>query len=279
MAKRRYEIDEAKIARFQKEGRGTGIGKDYKPWLTVQDVSSLGRSSRIHSFKTGREHHFLSDLETNLFHLLNWFDSVVDIREQFPLDREVTRMLSQQMGVVHPRDTTTQTDIVMTTDFVVDVMTAEKKRFTKALSVKPEEDLNDIRTLEKQELERRYWHRKKIDWGIVTKRDLPVTRIVNLRWLHEQYSLDRLKVPHADYWPDRCERFLGELSRAQGGLIQDFTKYLEVHCEFAPGDAMTVLRHLAATKKISFDLDKSFSTHDSIRTLILTGYSSARRTA
>ena len=63
MAKRKYEIDEAKIERFRKEGRGIGHGKDYKPWLTIHDVPSLGRVSRIFCFKTDREHHFLSDLE------------------------------------------------------------------------------------------------------------------------------------------------------------------------------------------------------------------------
>lgn len=279
MAKRRYEFDETKIARFHKEGRGTGIGKDYKPWLNIQDVSSLGRSSRVFSFKTGREHHFLSDLETNLFHLLNWSDAVVDIREQFPLDRAVTRMLAKEIGIVHPRDTKTQTDIVMTTDFVIDVVTSGKERFTKALSGKYASELLDLRTLEKQELERRYWQREKTDWGIVTDRDLPADRIANLRWLHEMYSLDRLKVPHVDYWPDRCTRFIGELSRARGGLIQDFTKHLEERCDFAHGDAMTVLRHLAATKQIAINLDKPFSARDAVTKLVLIGPSSARRTA
>ena len=36
MAKRRYGFDEAKIARFHKEGRGEGHGQDYLPWLTIQ---------------------------------------------------------------------------------------------------------------------------------------------------------------------------------------------------------------------------------------------------
>ena len=44
MAKRRFEMTENKIARFVREGRGTGDGIDYKPWLTVHDLSSLGRS-------------------------------------------------------------------------------------------------------------------------------------------------------------------------------------------------------------------------------------------
>lgn len=276
MAKRRYEFDEAKIARFHKEGRGTGVGKDYKPWLTVQDVSSLGRSSRVYCFKTGREHHFLSDLETDLFHLLNWSDAVVDIREQFPLDREVTRMLAGKMGVVHPRDARTQTDIVMTTDLVVDVRGNGKTRI-KALSVKPVSELNNKRTLEKLELDRRCWRRDGTPWGLVTERDLPAPRVAMLRWLHEMQSLEGLKVPHPDYWPDRCERFLGELSRVRGGLIQDFIRHLENGCAFEPGDAVTVLRHLAATKRIVINLDKPFSARESVAELMLVGLASGVR--
>lgn len=279
MAKRRYEFDESKIARFYKEGRGNGLGKEYKPWLTVQDVSSLGRSSRIYSFKTGRTHNFLSDLEANLFYVLNWSDAVQDIREQYPLDRAVTRMIANEMGIVHPRDTRTKTDIVMTTDFVVDVIGADKKLFTKAISVKPSSALGDNRTLEKQELERRYWSREKINWGIVTDREMPATRIANLRWLHELYSLDGLNVNHADYWTDRCERFIAELSRVRGGLIKDFTRHLEEHCSFAHGESMTVMRHLAARKQILIDIDKPFSARESISSLVIAGTSIVRKTA
>ena len=121
MAKRRYDFDEAKITRYQKEGRGTGNGKEYKPWLTIHDVPSLGLASRTFGFKTGREHHCLSNLESGFLRILEWSDSVLDIREQFPLDREVTRMLAGRMGIEHPRDRRTQVDLVMTTDFLVDV--------------------------------------------------------------------------------------------------------------------------------------------------------------
>nr|WP_231495230.1 hypothetical protein [Oceanobacillus picturae] len=33
----------SKIDKWIKEGRGTGSGTDYQPWLKIQDVSSLGR--------------------------------------------------------------------------------------------------------------------------------------------------------------------------------------------------------------------------------------------
>ena len=261
MARRRYSFDETKLKRFAKEGRGTGHGSDYRPWLQVQDVPSHGRSTRIHSHKTGRQHHLLSDLETGLFLILDWADHVVDIREQFPLDRDVTRMLAAKMGVVHPRDVQTKSDIVMTTDLLVDVRLDGGVSLI-ALSVKPASKLEGARTLEKLELERRFWARINVPWYLVTERELHAVRIGNLRWLHEMRSLDELKTPHADYWPDRCNRFLGELSRARGGLIEDFLKHLQQNCEFAAGEAMTVLRHLAANKRIRLDLNREFSAKD-----------------
>jgi len=42
----------SKVEKWIKEGRGSGIGADYKPWLNIQDVSSLGRSTRLKGIKT-----------------------------------------------------------------------------------------------------------------------------------------------------------------------------------------------------------------------------------
>lgn len=35
----------SKIDKWIKEGRGSGIGSDYKPWNRVQDISLLGHES------------------------------------------------------------------------------------------------------------------------------------------------------------------------------------------------------------------------------------------
>lgn len=263
MAKRRYGIDEAKIARFIKEGRGTGRGGAYRPWLTVQDVPSLGLCSRIHGFKSGREHHMLSNLESALFQILEWSEAIVDIREQFPLDREVTRMLATEMGIVHPRDVKTGTDLVMTTDFVIDVRVGHGVQ-ERALAVKPADELVKPRILEKLELERRYWRRAGVSWHVVTDRDLPRERVKTLHWLHEMRSVDRMEGCHPDYWRDRCERFLARLQQVRGGLIEHFLRSLEERDGFSLGEPMTVLRHLAATRVIGIDLDRPFSSKDPI---------------
>lgn len=257
MAKRRYGFDEEKLARFLKERRGQGSGRDYRPWLTIQDVSSLGRSSRIHSRKTGREHHLLSDIETDLFLLLDWSDLVTDIREQFPLDRDETRAIAADMGVRHPADAQSRTDIVMTTDFVVSVRVGGMATLA-ARSVKPAGELDTTRTLEKQEIERRYWHSRGVDWGLVTELDLPAQRVKSLRWLYEMQSLEHMTVTSPDYWNDRCSRFLACLPQATGMSVKQFARLLENTQGFAIGEALTVIRHLGANKRIAIDLDVKF---------------------
>ena len=259
MAKRRYGIDEAKINRFYKEGRGQGVGIEYKPWLTIQDVSSRGLSSRIHGRTTGREHHLLSKLEADAFFIYDWDDSVIDIREQFPLNRDLTRKIANEMGVKHPYDNKGKVDIVMTTDFIVDIRNKDGEKQI-ARSVKQEEDLNNARTLEKQEIERRYWLEPSNDWGIITGSELPSIRIKNLRWLHEMISFAHLEVPYTGYWEEKCYIFLNLLSGISNITIREFIQILEDKHGFPSGGGLNVLRHLASNKVIEIDLDSSFST-------------------
>ena len=54
------------ISKRIKSGRGQGMGKDYQPWLTIQDVPSRGVSHRIYSHKTQRVHHLLSMIYAEL---------------------------------------------------------------------------------------------------------------------------------------------------------------------------------------------------------------------
>lgn len=70
MAKRKRKTDATVYDQRIKEGRGQGYGLDYKPWLLIHDVPSLGLVTRAKGWKTGREHHLLSQLELEYFYLL-----------------------------------------------------------------------------------------------------------------------------------------------------------------------------------------------------------------
>ncbi|WP_253289428.1 hypothetical protein [Clostridium sp. MSJ-8] len=78
MAKRKRQQD---IEKMIKEGYGAGIEKDYKPWIKIQDVPSLGRVTRVKGIKTNRQHELLSDMERNYFYILEYSSKVKDIRE------------------------------------------------------------------------------------------------------------------------------------------------------------------------------------------------------
>lgn len=163
MAKRKRKLD---IAKMIKEGRGTGKDDKYKPWIKIQDVPSLGRSSRIKGIKTGRMHQFLSDMERNFFYILEYSDIVEDIREQYPLlPIEDSLLIADELGIEHPKNPETGEFIVMTTDFLVTV-NCDNKIYDVARTIKSRDDHMDKRILEKFEIERVYWERKGINWGL-----------------------------------------------------------------------------------------------------------------
>lgn len=45
MAKRKRGFTDSKYEKWLKEGRGQGEKDTYKPWLTIQDVSSMGNAT------------------------------------------------------------------------------------------------------------------------------------------------------------------------------------------------------------------------------------------
>jgi TnsA endonuclease N terminal len=121
MAKRKRKTTKKQIEKRLKEGRGQGRRENYKPWLRIQDVGSIGLSTRIKGWKSNRIHQFLSKLELSYFYLLEWSKEVIDIREQFPLDLDETKAIAQELGVKHPTDPFTQEQVVMTTDFLITI--------------------------------------------------------------------------------------------------------------------------------------------------------------
>lgn len=250
MAKRKREITEAKIERFIKEGRGQGIGKDYLPWLRIQDVPSEGRVTRGVGWTTGRRHELLSDIERDYCYLLDYSDGVSDIREQYPLlPLEETIMIAEKLGIDHPSDPKTGVPIVMTTDFLI---TYKEKDY--ARTVKPTSQVEDERTIEKFEIERRYWESRHVDWGMITDQDLPDALIRNIEWIHKEYHNDDVS-ELGMFVVQNLERMLA--SRLQNGetiaracLSCDEQLGLEV------GTSLAMFRHFIARKIWSVNMNE-----------------------
>jgi len=257
MAKRSRKTDDATVARYQQEGRGVGSGAHYKPWLTVQDVPSQGLAHRIKGWTTGRLHHLFSNLERDVFYLLDWSQSVLDIREQYPLlPLEETESLANEIGVRHPSNPRTQSSVVMTTDFLLNVDT-EIGMIQQARTVKPSGELDNPRVLEKLEIERQYWQTRGVDWGIVTEQEIPQIQVANIRLLHGYHHIED-RLPDTA-WRNEIIQFL--LSRPQSCSVGEAVSDGDAVLQLTSGTTLTVLYHLFAIQQIGFDLGQPLTNH------------------
>lgn len=248
-------MTEAKIARFTKEGRGTGDGVNYRPWLTVHDLSSLGRTARMLGRRNRRIHHLFSDIERSAFLEYDWRDDVVDIREQFPLDREGTRLVAAERGLRHPRDPGSRVDVVMTTDLLVTFRDGARR----AVQCKSISDLRKPRTLEKLEIERRYGSLMGVEWKLWTQASTTKVRIQNLAFLHEYLNADDHRLVSDGHWEARAALFLAMLRRVDAHMpFVAFASEFEARGCFSAGDAIATMRFLACRKLIAYDLDVEF---------------------
>lgn len=250
MPRRRYTIDEKRAARFVKEGRGQGDGADYKPWLTIQDTPSHGRSHRLRGMTTGRTHHFLSDLEKDLFLLLDWQLSTIDLREQFPLDLEATHDIADRLNIRHPQAPGISQPMVMTTDLVVD-RRGEKGVETRAYAVKTAEDLEKPRTLRKLEIEWVYWKERGTPWNIVTRAELPKRLIDNISWIHGFFSPEGMEERLLALTP-LC---LSKIADRPQVSLGDFCDAMDQRHDLPPGSCLTLMRHLLATRRLACDME------------------------
>lgn len=252
MSKYNLSWDEKKLQRYIKEGRGQGVGKEYKPWITIHDFPSKGFSSRQPGWKNERICHFLSHNELRYFYLLEWSDLITDIREQYPMELDKTLEIADKLCINHPKNRESKTPYVMTTDFMI-TLSAGGKEYYKARTIKPAADLEKKNYIEHFEIERRYWAGKGIDWGIVTDNDIPKIFISNIEWAYYSYNLE------ADSNMDRKELlYLGELLKdritKREGKIVRVTAEFDKDMNLEPGTSLNIFKHLVAQKEISMDM-------------------------
>lgn len=255
MAKRQIKMTEQVIGERYRAGRGIGDRDTYRPWLDVHDLSSLGLSARVPCPKTGRLHHLLSGLETGAFMEFMLMPDVIDVQEQYPLDREDTRSIALEMGVAHPTYPGGKVDVVMTTDLVVHRRTPNGVvRY--ARSVKPVAELDDTRTLLKLEIERRYWKSRGIEWMLVTDLDQSRRRHTGIAWMYARLALEEHEDPA--YWSSRVDALLGAYRSGKAKTFADIDTELRLRGHAAEGETVEIVRHLCATGRLIFDPERVF---------------------
>jgi hypothetical protein len=276
------------IDRRRAEGYGEGEGASYRAWETVRSVSSRGMSHRVWGAKAARRHMLLSDRELWCWYLLEWANAVIDHREQFPLhELSETQAIAAELGYRHPtrarkrKGETIIEDKVMTVDFLVTLARPIQGSRYVALSVKTLDELEDpkeqLRTLEKEEIARRYFARRGIPFRFVTEHQLPRMLVENLSLVLHHLDLTGFGVPDGHEAAIRShlyEQLLSAEEVAMGRVCAGVDERLRL----PRGASAAVAWNAIATKQWRVDMRSPLGPDRPLRALV-TVTTAARRTA
>lgn len=239
------------------------MGADYEPAIKTHQVPSLGRVTRFNS--GGRTAHVLSDLETRVFKHYKWDCKEFDTQEQVALDQETTVQIAKDMNVRHPT-AAGNVLVTMTTDLVV-YFHGPHGECRVARSVKYSKDLDlagastdrmrtkVMGTLEKLEIERRYWEIHGVPWALITEKDVSKERGKNIELLLNT-KLDDDK-PEG-YWHDAIRAVCERLTDSDGATLGELQRELAEKMLLPANEFTDCLRAMCRDRQLVFDMDRLF---------------------
>lgn len=263
---------EKKIAEFHSKGRGQGSGANYIPWLLISDLSSKGRSRRTWSNKTGRRHDLFSDVEHKIFIAAEWSQSVVDIQEQYPLDREITQTIAQQLKIRHPHYPGTLVPTVMTVDFLLTVRDQAGEHFI-ALNAKRDEEAQDATSLEKLEIQRTYFEELGCPHHLVYHSQLPKQKIDNIDWIRDAQLKPGEIEQRPGFYTSLQSRMGGELidpSDIDTSTLADYCASFDERYNLESGTGLRVARMLMQERALAVDLESPDLAREPLGSFLMT---------
>lgn len=267
MLEMRSEWNEEKLQRYIKEGRGQGEYESYKGFTQIHDFGSLGRSSRIRTWKCNRVVHLLSDIETRYFYLTEFDDSILQVKEHVPLmnyedvvgeqeDIDISKFKDKQSGFPY----------ILTTTFLITVKGSDGNTYDVARSVKASHELEKKTVIERFELIRRYFEKKEVNWGLVTQKEIPLVKAKNIEWIHPARFLEET----TDFSKGDISyltKILMESFYKNTKVIREITSSFDAQLNLEAGSGLLLFKHLLATKQIKIDMDKKIDLNQSAEVL------------
>lgn len=214
--------------------------------------------------KTGRVHHYLSDLEYACHLLAEYAYDVADIREQFPLlPWNATQRIADDLGIRHPIYPGTKTPVVMTSDLVLTTRKGEGLSYT-VICVKPSsatatENSRARRTMEKLLIEKTFWELRKTPWHLVTEQEIPRTRVRNLDLLRGSMMAGEI-----DWVNSYMEDFLSAFNSCWRTYrsLHEILAQVEAKTNLDQGQCFSLFSRAVWLRLIPVDLDAEVIHHD-----------------
>ena len=248
------QMTEAIIAGWQKEGRGKGEGPKYRPWIEVHDFSSRGRVERTESARFGRTIHLMSDVERDTFYAAEWAQPVLDLREQYPLDRTITLEIAGALNIRHPYYPGTNIPTVMTVDFFLKVVRNGVRGY-EVIDCKRTEGAEDARSLEKLQITRTYFAGMNIPHRLVFHSQLPKTKIRNIEWMRDGLIKSGEAERYPGYFREKSRIMAHELANSTRNMpLNEYCENFEIRHGMSPAEGLRLAKLLMYERTLLCDL-------------------------
>ena len=170
------------------------------------------------------------------------------------------------MGIEHPKNPITKELIVMTTDFLITCKEQNGDTVEKARTVKYKKDLLDKRVIEKFEIERRYWTKRGVDWGIVTEKEISKIMAANIEWIYIAYYLEPTFELDLSDLLIIASNLKINLSNTEESITNITTK-LDKEMNLDAGTSLYLFKHLVSRKEILMDMSQKINVGKSASTI------------
>lgn len=119
------------------------------------------------------------------------------------------------------------------------------------------------RTLEKLEIERRYWHQHQVDWGLVTEKEMHPVVVQNCRLLRDYLALAERQLPPPE--SAAVEALLTAAIHQQAGALRTLALACDQQLGLAHGTSLTLAYHLMAVRRWPVDWQQPIDPGQPVR--------------
>lgn len=253
MTRKSKDWTDTKLKARLQQGKGQG-DKDYQPWLKVSDLPSRGRVTRLFSRKLDRTIHLLSDMQTMYYYSLEFDERVLFVKEQYPL-LDVANVVPNMDDMLLKRLRSSDgTPHVIVTTFLITATDENGKEYSYARSLKAKSELEKKATVERLEIQRRYYSKVGIDWAIITEDEINYARGRNIEWVLpaldiQDYGMSDTEVK--EYGLALIDFLINSSMDPLNDIFESFERVNRLDA----GSGLLLFRYLIASKKIMINMD------------------------
>ena len=244
-----------------KSERGIGEFEKYKPYLKTQDFSTRGISHRVRGNLINRMYEFFSSTQYNAFLLiedraLEKKSAIIDIREHFPLwDLKDLDVVDSSFKNIQLIDKKSKIDFIFTTTFLLTYSNQPSQY--EAISVKYASDLIKQSTLERLELERRYWQKIGVNWSLLTNKEIENQRgrLKNIKFYRPAFKLEEFGLTNISELEEMKKALIYKISNSEDS-INHTLHHFEIQYEIDSNLSLLLFKNLLARKEIAINYNR-----------------------